>query len=415
MRPQPPSEALVERPRDTETLLFVDGSAGASGDMWLGALVDLGVPAAYLRRELAALKLDPWTLRSRRVQRCGLAARKIDLRIRPHGKARGWKQIERVIRRAGLPEPVRERSLAVFRRLIEAEAGVHGVTFEKAHLHEAGADDALLDVVGTCLGLHRLEIDRIVASPVVTGFGRVECSHGSYPVPAPATLQLLCGFPTLAGNVEAERLTPTGAALLTTLADAWGPLPAMRPRKIGYGAGGRDLDGTPNAMRLVLGDSPRTHDTAVADAHEVEVIECTLDDATPQLLAFVAERLLEAGALDVFMTPVLMKKGRPGQTLTVLARPDRHAELTALILRETPTLGLRWRTETRVELSRERVEVTTRFGKIGIKQATLDGQPAKAWPEYEECATLALRHDVPLREVQQAALRAHQRRNKLKD
>lgn len=386
------------------SVLFVDASAGASGDMFLGGLVDLGVPLAHIRRGLEGLSLEGWTLRSRRIVRCGLAARKVDVRVRnARHEARGWKAIQRILRRAKLDPAVRARSLAIFRRLIEAEAEAHGEAADEVHLHEAGGIDAIVDVVGACIGLQRLDPERIVVSPATTGFGTVRCAHGVYPVPGPATLLLLRGVPVQAGTVEAERLTPTGAAILTAVADDWGPMPPMRPKTVGYGAGERDLGDTPNMLRMVLGDSPAPHGGSGPD---VVVVECDVDDMTPQALAFAAEELLRAGALDVSTVPLIMKKGRSGHRLTVLARPADAGTLSRRVLTETSTLGLRFRSENRIELEREIRSVKTVYGAVRVKLGYLDGKLVQSWPEYEDCATLARRRGVPLRLVQRAALNA---------
>jgi uncharacterized protein (TIGR00299 family) protein len=383
--------------------LFIDASAGASGDMILGALVDLGVPLAHIRRALNSLPLDGWTLRSRKITRCGIAGRKVDVRIKPDQPGRGWRAIRSIVKRAELEPAVRERSLAIFRRLIEAEATVHGLPFEKVHLHEAGAADAIIDVVGACAGLEKLAPARIVVSPMTTGFGTVRCAHGDYPVPGPATLLLVRGVPVSAGAIEAERLTPTGAAILTAIADDWGNLPAMKPVSVGYGAGDRELGEAPNMLRMVLGavDIP-----TAGPAGKVVVIECAVDDATPQSLAHACERLLEAGALDVFTTAVTMKKGRAGHQLTVIARPEMHGELVRLLFEETTTIGLRYGMQDRCELERTVRRVRTPFGQVAVKVAKFGGRAVQAWPEYEDCAELARRHGVPLRRVQEAALRS---------
>jgi uncharacterized protein (TIGR00299 family) protein len=382
-------------------MLFIDASAGASGDMILGALVDLGVPLARIRRAVQSLDLDGWTLRSRRVVRCGIAARKVDVRVRGKQPARGWKALSRIVKGGDLEAAVRRRALAIFRRLIEAEAEAHGQPKERIHLHEAGGADAIIDVVGACVGLEHLAPARIVVSPMTTGFGSVRCDHGRYPVPGPATLALVRGFPVRAGSIEVERLTPTGAAILTGIADAWGQLPAMRPRAIGYGSGDRDLGDRPNLLRMVLGEEGRP---ATRPPGEVAVLTCTIDDATPQSLAFACERLLEAGALDVTTGALTMKKGRAGHQLTVLARPGEWEDLARRMLEETSTIGLRVRYEQRVELERAVRKVATRFGTIRVKLSSLEGRVLQAWPEYDDCAAAARRHDVPLDRVQRAAL-----------
>jgi uncharacterized protein (TIGR00299 family) protein len=383
--------------------LFIDASAGASGDMILGALVDLGVPLAHIRRALNSLPLEGWTMRSRKITRCGIAGRKVDVRVKADQPGRGWRAIRSIIKRAGLEPAVRERCLAIFRRLIEAEATVHGLPFEKVHLHEAGAADAIIDVVGACVGLERLAPSRIVVSPMTTGFGTVRCAHGDYPVPGPATLLLVRGAPVSAGAIEAERLTPTGAAILTGIADDWGNLPAMKPLSAGYGAGDRELGSAPNMLRMVLGEVDLP---AAGPAGKVVVIECTIDDATPQSLAHACERLLEAGALDVFTTAVTMKKGRAGHQLTVMARPQLFEELVRLIFEETTTIGLRYRVQERCELERSLRRVRTPFGQVAVKVAKFGGEAVQAWPEYDDCAEAARRHGVPLRRVQEAALSA---------
>lgn len=384
--------------------LYVDATQGASGDMLLGALVDLGVPLAGLRRVLQTLPIRGWTIRSRRIVRAGLRLRKVDVGVKKHVHGRGLAEIESICRRGKLPDRVRRRALAVFRRLIEAEAEVHGVAVDEVHLHEAGGTDAIVDVVGTCLGLERLDVERIVVSPMTTGFGEVRCDHGVYPVPGPATARLVRGAPVRGGEIEAERLTPTGAALLTTIADEWGPPPPMRPLAEGYGAGARDLGSSPNALRMTLGTVDGTHATA-----EVVVLECNVDDATPQCVAHAMERLLEAGALDAFTTAVTMKKGRVGHQLTVLGRTDTAQRLVDLMLKETTTLGVRFRTELRVELERSVERVETRYGKVPVKIGARHERVLRVWPEYESCAALAARHDVSLWEVQRAALEAHAR------
>ncbi len=391
-------------------LLWVDGTAGASGDMILGALLDVGVPAARIREALRGLPLPGWTLRSRRIERAGLRGRKVDVRVGRDDPARDWRAVRRIVSGGGLAPAVRDRALAIFRRLFEAEAEVHGSTADRVHLHEAGATDAIVDIVGAAVGLAHLAPWKIVVSPLTTGFGTVRCAHGRYPVPAPATTVLLRGVPARGGEVEAERLTPTGAAILTTIADAWGPLPAMRPRAIGYGAGTLDPGSDPNMLRMILGDADPALEGASGAAPEVAVIECTLDDANPQDLGFAVERLHESGALDVWTAPVAMKKGRPGVLLTALCRRDRLAALAEAILSETSTLGLRWRLEQRIELPRETTTVPTSFGPVRVKVAELPGGGRKAWPEHEDCARLARRHGVPLREVRQAALGSFGRR-----
>lgn len=388
-------------------VLYIDASQGASGDMILGALVDLGVPFTRLQRLLRGMSLGSFSLRSRRIERCSLAATKVDVKVAREVHGRGWRALKSVIVAGKLPPRVRERALAIFRRLIEVEAEVHDRSPQRIHLHEVGGTDAIIDVVGACLGLEHLGIDRIVVSPMTTGFGQVQTAHGVYPVPAPATTLLVRGLPVQGGTIEAERLTPTGAAILTTIADAWGSLPPMRPVGVGYGAGDRDLgEQSPNMLRMIVGESAGVVRGGTAVEGEVAVLECTVDDATPQVLAFAAEQLLHAGALDVFTSAVTMKKGRPGHHITVLARPDRLLSMARLLLHETSTLGLRFRLERRLELRRTSRRVQTGYGPVAVKVGELDGEPLRAWPEYDDCAALARRHGASLWEVQRAALEA---------
>jgi hypothetical protein len=388
-------------------VLFIDAGAGASGDMILGALVDLGVPLAPIRRALGSLPMGGWSIGSRRVRRAGISACKIEVRLRGRGRERGWREIRRIVAGGDLKPEVRDRALGVFRRLIEAEAKVHGTSADRVHLHEAGATDAIVDIVGACVGLAHLNPAQIVVSPMTTGYGTVRCRHGVYPVPGPATALLVRHAPVRSGDVEAERLTPTGAAILTTIAGRWGWMPPLRPLAVGYGAGDRDLGEHPNLLRMVLGDGePTVPAPAHAEHAEVLVVEFSVDDATPQLLAFATERLLAAGALEVYTAPVVMKKGRPGHHVTALARPAAAPDIFDVILRETGTLGLRYRNESRVELRRSMERVVTPFGPVNVKVGYLGPSQRKPWPEYEDCAEIARRRGVTLREVQLAALRA---------
>ena len=387
-------------------ILYVDATAGASGDMILGALADLGVPLAAIRRAVETLPLRGWRLSSRKVRRAGLAGRKVDVTVSGKQPERGWRDIRKIVEGGKLPPSVRERALAIFRRLVEAEAEVHGISPERVHLHEVGAVDAIVDVVGACAGIAVLDPDRIVASPLVTGFGTVRCEHGLYPVPAPATALLARGVPVSGGDLEGERLTPTGAAILTTLANAWGPLPALRPTAVGYGAGSREIPGAANLLRMVLGEADGPG-AVVLPRHEVVAVDLTLDDASPQTLAYASERLFETGALEVYTAPIHMKKGRTGHHLTILCRPEDLDRVAAVVFRETTTLGLRYRREGRIELDRRVDTVKTRYGAVRVKVGFLEGRPVQAWPEYEDCAALARRGGVPLKEIQREALEVH--------
>lgn len=398
-------------------VLWIDAVAGASGDMLLGALVDLGVAPAALRRDVESLPLEGWSMRARRVERGKVAATKVDVLVRgrdadadhdARGHGRSLRAVRRIVAGGRLAPAVRDRALAVFARLFEAEGRAHGIPAGEVHLHEAGATDAIVDIVGVCAGLHRLAPERVVVSPVTTGRGVVACAHGLYPVPGPATAWLLRGVPLSGVDAEGERLTPTGAALLTTIADAWGGLPAMRPAAIGYGAGAREFPERPNVVRMILGEADRASEpAALPEAGEVVAIECTLDDATPQHVAYAAQRLFAAGAIEVFTTAVLMKKGRSGHLLTALARPESFEAVASAVLRGTTTLGLRFRREGRIELDRRVSAVATPFGRVRMKSALHEGREMRAMPEYDDCAALARKHGVSLLDVQRAALAAH--------
>ena len=401
-----------------EKVLWFDATAGASGDMLLGSLVDLGVPFAAVKRAVAALGLPGVRLTRARVLRAAVSATKIDVvlagtsrdehHVRTRRGERGHggtlREIRSVVARAALPSAVRDRALVVFRRLVEAEAEAHGLTARTVHLHEAGAADAIADVVGVCAALHALGPDRIVVSPLTTGSGTVRCAHGLYPVPGPATSLLLRGAPLSGIEASGERLTPTGAAILTSIASAYGGPPEMTVERVGVGAGSRDDPDRPNVVRALWGVRAGVPDAA--EAPQVLVVEFTVDDATPQVLAYAAERLFAAGALDVYTTPVLMKKGRSGHKLTVLARPDDNDAVTRTALTETTTLGLRIRRERRIELDRAQETVTTPFGVVRVKAGRLNGGEVHAAPEYDDCAAAARKHGVPLPSVQNAALSA---------
>jgi len=405
-----------------ETVLWLDATAGASGDMILGALVDLGAPFAVVKRAVASLGLRGVRLSRHAVVRGAVAATKIDVLIaghahddrhvhtgrrRPgdvHGRTLG--AIRKIIATAPIDPTVRDRALVVFRRLVAAEGEAHGLAAKSVHLHEAGAADAIADVVGVCAALHEIGPDRIVVSPLTTGSGTVACAHGLYPVPGPATSLLVRGAPLSGIEAVGERLTPTGAAILTSIANAYGGLPSMTLKGVGHGAGARDDPERPNSVRAMLGVRaiPDRGRSATPLAPGVIVVEFTVDDATPQLLAYAIERLFAAGALDVHTTPVQMKKGRAGRQVTALVRPEDFDAVTRAALTETTTFGLRFRAEGRVELERAIEKIPTPYGAIRVKVGRLAGSEIHATPEYEDCAAAARKHRVPLLVVQQAAL-----------
>lgn len=406
-------------------MLYFDCFSGASGDMVLGALIDAGVPLAEIRRALGSLAIDPDAVWTEPVVRAGIRATKfcvrgedaghthtstsadasVDRHSEPH---RTLAEIDALIDGSALSAAGKGRSKALFRRLGEVEAAIHGVPLDRVHLHEVGALDSVIDIVGTVHALEYLGADRIVASPLNVGSGTVRASHGTYPVPAPATLQLLAGAPVYAGSQKAEMVTPTGALLIGGYAATFGPLPRMTVRAIGYGAGSRDFAEVPNVLRAVLGDAVIGEEQAVTDAapSRVSVIEAEIDDMTPQLFGVVMDSLLAAGALDVFYTPVQMKKNRPGTLLTVIAAPEQRVALTALIFRETTTIGVRYRESEREVLDRETVEVATTVGPIRVKVARQRGEVLNVSPEFDDCVRAAKAAGRPVKEVQALAVRA---------
>ena len=397
-------------------IAYLDCFAGISGDMFLGALVDSGqVPLELLQSTTAALNIGA-TLQSEKVVRSGISATKVTAlennapaeHTHPHPansatEARTLSTIRNLIAAAPLPEPVRSLATRIFELLGQTEAKIHNVPIDRIHFHEVGAVDAIVDIVCAGAGIVHLGIDAWHASPVNVGSGTVVCAHGTFPVPAPATADLLRGFPTYAAHLQKELVTPTGAAILRALAPAFGPQPAFSVSHIGYGAGSRNPESFPNVLRLSIGESPPT---PTLQSETVAVLETALDDATPQLLAWVAEQALAQGALDVMLTPVIMKKGRPGTLLTILCDPAQTTRFEQFLLRETTTLGVRIRHDRRVCLDRTHTTVQTPYGPIRIKQGMQDGHLLNATPEYEDCRAAASTHGVPLKRVLQAAAAA---------
>lgn len=395
-------------------IAYFDCFSGVAGDMTVAALLDAGLPMGVLQDTLGRLKLPGVTLTAQKVKRHGIAATHVNVAIdesQPK-KHRHLHHIVQIIEAADLPPPVADNAKAVFRRLAEAEAAVHQTTIEKVHFHEVGAADAIVDIVGACAGLHALAIERIACSPVPTGNGTVTCEHGVMPVPAPATARLLCDVPLARCEEMGELTTPTGAALVTTLAREFGPLPTMKLAAVGVGAGTREGTTRANILRILIGDAPEALGagaSAAADELEREtvvVLEAQVDDSTPQALAFACERALAAGALDAWLTPVVMKKGRAGHLVSVLANPERAGEFERLLLEQTSTLGVRRYSAERGKLRRSFETVETKYGPIRIKIGRRGERIVQAWPEYEDCAAAALRQGISLAEVQQAALGA---------
>jgi uncharacterized protein (TIGR00299 family) protein len=429
-------------------VLYLDCFSGISGDMLLGAAIDLGLPIDELRRALGSLALERVEIGASRVLRAGVAATKFEVREtgargheahsgrhshteghahdeshsqgRSHEHAGGHEhaaghehadghqhktlaEICALIDRSALSAAGRERAQQLFRDLAQVEAAVHDMPVERVHLHEVGAIDSIVDIVGAVFALEWLAADRVVCSPLNVGGGMIDSAHGRFPVPAPATLQLLTRrqAPVYSGPVRQELVTPTGALLATAYADSFGPMPPLIVERVGYGAGDRNPAETPNVLRLVVGRA------AAASADRVTVVECEIDDMNPQIFGVVMDRLYAAGALEVFYVPVQMKKNRPGTLLTVIVPPALRPAVAGIIFTETTTIGVRYRDVERECLAREIVTVTTVYGPVRVKVAWRDGAVVNAVPEFDDCARLAAARQVPVKSVQAAAMQAY--------
>ncbi len=375
---------------------FFDCFAGVAGDMVLGALLDAGASADALRGGLAGLEVGPFELEIAAAERGGIGATRVTVHASPGGTGRTWADLRGMLAAAALPERVRSRALATFARLAEAEGRVHRVPPEQVHFHEVGAVDAVVDVVGAALLLDDLAVEEVWASPVATGSGRVRGEHGVLPVPAPAVLELLRGAPLYAGGVRAELTTPTGAAILAASAARYGEMPPLRVARVGYGAGAREHRELPNLLRVVLGERL---EAGGGEGDGGLVLEANIDDMTPELAPWVMERLLDAGAADVWLTPVHMKKGRPGIVLSVLCPPGRDAAVREVLWRETSTLGVRGLPVRKWILERRTVEVGLEGGKARVKLGLDRGRVVNVAPEFADCARLAEQTGQPLKEV----------------
>ncbi|MBI3911103.1 MAG: nickel pincer cofactor biosynthesis protein LarC [Armatimonadetes bacterium] len=429
-------------------IAYFDCFAGISGDMTLGALIDAGADADALRAGLQTLALPEWELQVGRALKNGFDAADVEVVVRgipagaaatvhpgrpahhqrhthPHGEhgpqgdqsrlrrdhsashpsaphGTHYQELVRLIRASQLPDPVKERGLAVFARLAEAEARVHGTTVDEIHFHEVGAVDSIVDILGSVYALHLLGVERVVCSELPTGRGMIRTTHGILPVPAPATAELLRGIPIRQTETEGELTTPTGAALAVTLASEFGPMPAMRVTAVGRGAGKRDFP-FPNLLRVFVGEAMPP---GRFPATTVTVVEANLDDMSPQLYDHVMERLFAAGALDVTLQPIQMKKNRPAHTLTALCPPERADAIVEVFFAETTTLGVRLSEWRRACLEREWVTVSTPYGDVRVKIGRQNGEVRTAMPEYEDCRRRARERSVPLKDVQAAAIAA---------
>jgi len=424
-------------------IAYLECFSGISGDMFLGALLDAGVPFELFQTTVAGLKIGA-ELEHARVDRAGVSATKVDVvingqrdmpreefwrqhhtgsqeheppnthepnRSQKHG--RNLSEILRIIGSAPISEYARRTANEIFLALGAAEATVHNVSMEQVHFHEIGAEDAIVDIVCGAVGAEALEVDQFLASPLNVGSGMIACAHGILPVPAPATLELLKQIPIYSGDIQKELVTPTGAAIVKVLVSIFGPRPLMTTERIGCGAGARSFAGHPNVLRVtvgetqqaVLGQGARNEDDAAEE--EIAILETNLDDLNPQLIGYIVDQAFAEGALDVFTAPVQMKKNRPGTVLTVLARPEHEAQLRALLFRESSTLGVRTRREKRYALSRRHQVVATPWGEVRMKIAHLNGAVSQYAPEYEDCRRIAVERHVPLKTVMQEAIRLY--------
>lgn len=411
-------------------VLYFDCFSGISGDMTLAALLDAGLPLDALTRALGSLAVSGYDIAAEKVMRAGVSATRFTVREHgshhshdhsaaphhshdqdadshrsPHHPHHTLSEIFHLIDHSALSKAGKDRAKDLFQRLAEAEAAIHNMPIEKVHLHEVGALDSIIDIVGAVFALEWFGVDRIVASPLNVGGGMVNSAHGVFPVPAPATVRLLGDTPVYSGPVQKELVTPTGALIVTSYASAFGPIPPMSIEQVGYGAGERDFKETPNVLRVLVGREAVVARGAVGD--QVTVVECEIDDMNPQIFGTVMERLYSAGAVEVFYTPVQMKKNRPGTLLTVIAPPERKPAVTDVIFRETTTIGVRYTEMHRECLEREIVPVETPVGQIRFKVARRGERVLNAVPEYEDLVRAADAHDLPVKEIQAIATRAY--------
>jgi len=405
---------------------YFDCFSGISGDMCLGALVDAGVSFKKLEQELGKISIKGYTLRAKKVKRAGFRATKVDVILKSEvgllrrpaeagsqkSEVKIWRDIEKIIKKSGLSDNIKQKGLKIFRRLFEAEAKVHGERFDNVHLHELGAVDCIVDILGTLICLDILGIEKVYASPVNIGGGSVKTDHGILPVPAPATVEILRSRKSevrsqiYSDGTNFELTTPTGAVIIREIASGFGNMPGMSIEKIGIGAGGRDFKDRPNVLRLFVGNTPHPPIPPLprgGNGGVIAVIETNIDDMNPQVYEYVMERLFKAGALDVFLTQVIMKKGRPGIKLSVLCNDSDKDSLMKIMFEETTTIGLRFYSAGRKTLGREIKKLNTKFGKINLKLSKLGDKTVRITPEYEDCKRLAKKLNLPLIEVMKKA------------
>jgi hypothetical protein len=390
---------------------YIECSAGISGDMCLGALVDAGVSLSAMKRSLNKIPIVGYTLSSRKVIRAGISATKVDVHIkestvRAHRKtplyklpARRWKDIQNIIRKSVLPENIKDKGLSAFKNLFEAEGKVHGEPFDSVHLHELGATDCIVDIFGTLISLDLLGIEKVITSPVNLGQGTVHTDHGVLPVPAPATIEILRGYPVYSSEIPFELTTPTGAVILKTLASSCVSFPRLTVETIGYGAGKKDITAVPNVLRLMIGEEYTASDKPIAPASEnsVIILETNIDDMNPQYFENVMNRLFAAGALDVFLENIIMKKSRPGIKITTIVRESDADKMADILFTETTTIGIRMYRADRKILEREVKRIKTRYGFVRYKVSRLKGKVVTTTPEYEDVKALSEKTGTPIK------------------
>ena len=374
-------------------IAYLDCFSGISGDMFLGAMIDAGLDLNALKRELKKLNLKNYEIRTRRVKKHGILATKFDVIAKGRQRDASLREIIAIIGQSGLGGDVKEKSKEIFMRVAKAEAKVHGTALSKIHFHEIAAIDSIIDIVGAAIAVKKLGLERIYASPPSLGSGFVKCAHGILPVPGPATAELLKGIPVASGSARAELVTPTGAALLAVLAGEFGEMPLMKIGSIGYGAGSAEL-AHPNVLRAFIGEAD-----SEGKSENIKLVETNIDDMNPEIYDYAMGRLFKKGALDVFLTPICMKKNRPAVKLSVLAGQSRLDDIVETIFNETSTFGVRISDVARRTLQRETVKVKTRYGAIRIKVGSLDGKLKSISPEYEDCKRAAIKYKIPLKSV----------------
>ncbi|HJN02058.1 MAG TPA: nickel pincer cofactor biosynthesis protein LarC [Nitrospinota bacterium] len=377
-------------------IAYFDCFSGISGDMILGALADLGNDFSFIKKELKKLDLKGYSLSHKKVKRGVIETTRVDVKVTEKSSSkRNLKSIISIIKNSGLAEKIKNDSIKIFRRLAEAEATVHGTTINKIHFHEVGAIDSIVDIVGSVIGIHHLNISKIVSSSINIGSGFVKCDHGTLPVPAPAVVEILRGVPCFSSGTRQELTTPTGAAVIATLANEFGSLPELKTDRVGYGAGGKNLKEMPNALRIILGELSIANELK----KEIFVLETNIDDMNPEFYDVVMEKLFQAGAVDVFLTPIIMKKNRPATKLSVLTQQQNVEMLANEVLKNTTSFGIRFYPVERVMLEREFQEIETVLGKVKVKIGKRDGEVCHISPEYEHCKKISREQGIPIKKV----------------